>query len=383
VTKFCYSGKIADGILNGDLYVQGGMDPLFTDNDLDSIVYAVKLKGIKKINGNIYCDLSAMDDLYWGNGWMWDDDPSPDAPYLSALNINENCVVAKVTGTKTGSSPVMSLIPSSGFFKMVNNAITSESDSINGLVIYRDWLNRTNSIIAEGNIRPGEEKIVKTNVSEPHSYFLSLLREKLNAAGISVSPVIGRGFLPAGCEKLLDYKRNIDTVIVKLNKISDNLSGEMLLRALAEKYYGKPASAKNGILLIDSLIVLCGFDPADYRLVDGSGVSHYNLVSAELVTSVLKYMYLNKQELFRKLYYSLPVAGVDGTLYKRMKETKAYNNVHAKTGTLSGVSCLAGYVTAANGSLIAFSIMIQNHVNNNSKAIYFQDQVCNILAGYR
>jgi D-alanyl-D-alanine carboxypeptidase/D-alanyl-D-alanine-endopeptidase (penicillin-binding protein 4) len=83
------------------------------------------------------------------------------------------------------------------------------------------------------------------------------------------------------------------------------------------------------------------------------------------------------------LYYnSLSIAGVDGTLEERMKDTKAENNVHAKTGTLAGVSSLSGYVSAKNGNLITFSIMIQNYVEKKSVARRFQDKICELLANY-
>jgi D-alanyl-D-alanine carboxypeptidase/D-alanyl-D-alanine-endopeptidase (penicillin-binding protein 4) len=93
-------------------------------------------------------------------------------------------------------------------------------------------------------------------------------------------------------------------------------------------------------------------------------------------------MYYERKDLFELFFNSLPIAGEDGTLEKRMKNTSAQKNVHAKTGTLNGVSNLSGYVTARNGHLIAFSIMIQNFVNEYSKARNFQNMICELLADY-
>ncbi len=154
----------------------------------------------------------------------------------------------------------------------------------------------------------------------------------------------------------------------------------MTLRALAYKYFGKPASAKNGIKMIDSLITIVGLNPSSYRIVDGSGVSRYNLITANLLVNVLKYFYIKKPQLYQVLYNSFPVAGVDGTLKRRMKNGLAYNNVHAKTGTLSGVSSLSGYLTAANNHKIIFSILIQNYTGHASKARSIQDKICEILS---
>jgi len=154
----------------------------------------------------------------------------------------------------------------------------------------------------------------------------------------------------------------------------------MTLLALAEKYFGKPANAKNGISVIEKMIELIGLSPSDYRIVDGSGVSHYNVVTTELLSTLLKYFYNKRPELYEILYNSFPIAGIDGTLENRMRNTLAENNVHAKTGTITGVSTLSGYVTTKIKHTLAFSIMIQNYVGSSSKAKEFQDQICKILA---
>ncbi|MGE5410566.1 MAG: D-alanyl-D-alanine carboxypeptidase/D-alanyl-D-alanine-endopeptidase, partial [Clostridiales bacterium] len=170
--------------------------------------------------------------------------------------------------------------------------------------------------------------------------------------------------------------------IMGLNKNSDNLSAEMVLRALSVKYFGRPANADNGIKMVDSLITLSGLDNKSYRIVDGSGVSHYNLINAHLLLNVLRFIYQNRPELFNILYNSFPVAGVDGTLRERMKSGSAFNNVHAKTGTISGVSCLSGYAKSKSGHLLAFSLMFQNYAGSSSRAVKIQNAICQILSEY-
>ena len=176
--------------------------------------------------------------------------------------------------------------------------------------------------------------------------------------------------------------RPIDTVLSELNKESDNLNAEMLIYAMAYKDSGAPASSEDGLAAIKKFIDTLGINSEDYSIADGSGVSHYNLVSAELLLETLKYMYYQRKDLFPLFYNSLPIAGEDGTLEKRMKNTFAQKNVHAKTGTLNGVSNLSGYVTAKNGHLIAFSIMIQNFVEEYSQARNFQNMICELLAEF-
>ena len=113
-------------------------------------------------------------------------------------------------------------------------------------------------------------------------------------------------------------------------------------------------------------------------LADGSGVSVYNYISPRLLLEYLKYAYYHR-EIFLPFYESLPIAGVDGTLQNRMKQTKARGNVHAKTGSVTGVSSLAGYVKAADGHQLAFVIINQN-VLKLSRARAFQDKFCDILS---
>jgi len=156
----------------------------------------------------------------------------------------------------------------------------------------------------------------------------------------------------------------------------------MLIYAMAYNESDAPAVADDGLAAIKRLIDSVGFNFDEFSIADGSGVSHYNLVSAELILETLKYMYYKRKDFFVLFYYSLAVAGVDGTLRNRMKNTSAQNNVHAKTGTLNGVSNLSGYVTAKNGHFLAFSIMIQNFVEDYSKARSFQDKICILLAEY-
>ncbi len=386
-TSLYYTGEILNGILYGDLFVAGGCDPDFTTADIDSLASAVKEKGIKEITGNIFGDVSMMDSLFWGKGWMWDDDPSTDAPYLTPLDINTNSIGIIVKPGKLGGKGQVTLVPESCFFNVENYSVTVPSDSQNTVTLDRDWINRKNTLLIKGNIPDAAvpdslQDTLRVNVYDPQSYFLTLFRNALNSAKISVG---GRNFFsqtPDYAKELFDFERPYKNIIDNLNKSSYNLGAEMSLYAVAAQFFGKPATAKNGIKMVDSLITLSGMNPADYRIVDGSGVSHYNLISAQLLLSVLKYIYNEKPTLYKILYNSFPIAGVDGTLNNRMINTPAQGNVHAKTGTLSGVCSISGYLTADNGHLIAFSMLVQNYTGSASEGRAFQDQICNILVGY-
>lgn len=378
-TSIYFTGKIKDSVCIGDLYLVGGLDPDFTTDELDSLVVEIKNYGINKIEGNIYTDVSVMDSLFWGEGWMWDDDPYTFAAYLSALNINDNSIKIIYSPGEIGKPPVIKLLPETKYFEVVNHAITVESDS-NSINIIRDWINRSNKILVDGLICKSEETdTLEFNVFDPAKYFSTLLIETLDRHGISHNKNFKYGNLPEDADQLFTLERSIDSVITRTNKESENLSAEMLLRVLGLEYFGKPTSAAKGIKLIDSLITIAGFNPENFRIADGSGLSFYNLVTPKLINSILKYFFNEEPDLFIKLYNSFPISAYDGTLKNRMVDSNANKKVRAKTGTLSGVSTLAGYMTNRNNHLIAFTIMIQNYVGSAKFARDLQDRICELI----
>jgi D-alanyl-D-alanine carboxypeptidase/D-alanyl-D-alanine-endopeptidase (penicillin-binding protein 4) len=368
-TDLFYDGYVSNDTLYGNIYLVGGCDPDFTTTDLNVFVDAIKSLNISVIYGNLFGDVSFKDSLYWGKGWMWDDDPSSDAPYLSALNINDNCIEISYDSKEK----LTTINPKSKYIDV--KRIESEEE----LIIDRNWLERKNEINIIGR---DDNKIytAKVNVLNPELFFLKVFFEVLDSNQVKILGNLETKHFNRTEIFLTSLSRKYSDVIVNLNKESDNLSAEMTLLALSEKFYSKPANAKNGIKVLEKMIEQIGLDPKDYRLVDGSGVSHYNVVSAELLVSVLKYIFVNNPELYQILYNSFPNAGVDGTLEYRMKKTLAENNVHAKTGTLTGVSTLSGYLTTRKNHLIAFSIMMQNYIGSSSKAKELQDEICKILS---
>lgn len=169
----------------------------------------------------------------------------------------------------------------------------------------------------------------------------------------------------------------VDELLVRMMKESDNLYAESLFYQLAHAGGHRPATGKQAAAQVRRMIQKVGLNSADYRVADGSGLSLYNYVSAELETMLLRYAWKHDR-IYRRLYPVLPVAGVDGTLKKRMTRGKARGNVHAKTGTLTGIVSLAGYCTAANGHELAFSIISQG-VLRSSRARAMIDRICEAM----
>ncbi|MFC2082350.1 D-alanyl-D-alanine carboxypeptidase/D-alanyl-D-alanine-endopeptidase [Bacteroidota bacterium] len=378
-TSFYHTGQLRDSVCYGDFFVVGGFDPEFSSADLDSVIQLIKNFGIKEIRGNLYGDVSLMDSLHWGAGWMWDDDPYIFSPYLSSLSINKNGIKIAYESAAIGFPAKVNIIPESGYYSLSNSSYTSIEDT-SDISIIRDFINHTNKIIIDGSLSfRAEPDTSKLNLVHPEKYFLTLMKENLERRGMNIEGMIDTATLKEDTTFITSIERSLIDVLNNLNKESDNLNAELVLRALAYENFGKPASAENGIKMIDSLLTLVGLDSVQYRMTDGSGLSFYNLFSVEIMNELLKYMYLREEELFTHFYDSLPIAGVDGKLEKRMMNGAVFNNVRAKTGTLSGISCLSGYLTTKNAHFISFSIFIQNYVGSSERASSFQDRICRIL----
>ncbi len=204
----------------------------------------------------------------------------------------------------------------------------------------------------------------------------TVLRGKLDSLGIVIIGGDSIGTVPTDARLLAERSTSIETVLEKMMKDSDNLYAEAMyyhLGTLVEL----PSTSKTAQEAISQTMVQAGLNPDIYRLADGSGLSLYNYLSAEAEVCMLRYAYKNK-DIFAPLYQSLPIAGTDGTLKRRMKKTAAHNNLRAKTGSLTGVYTLAGYCTSPEGHMLAFCIMNQG-VMKSRPARDFQDKVCEVL----
>ena len=184
------------------------------------------------------------------------------------------------------------------------------------------------------------------------------------------------GGLPRTAKLLAVRKHALPDVLVPMMKNSDNLFAEAMFYQIGAASGARPAKAAHARREIQKILQKAGA-PAQYKIADGSGLSLYNYVSAELLTRLLVYAY-RQPAIIRHLYSSLPVAGDDGTLKSRMKDTPAQYNVHAKTGTLTGISSLAGYAQSSDCHMLAFCIINQG-VLKNAEGRSFQDQVCTAL----
>lgn len=141
-----------DSVLNGNLYLVGGLDPALNEHELRSMVNDLKKAGVKRINGTLYADVSIMDSTWWASGWCWDDAPASFQPYISPLMVHQGFVGIEVKPTVKGQAPEVNIYPANSYIKVINRSVT-RSDSLGPLTITRDWMHNDNTIIVEGNCK--------------------------------------------------------------------------------------------------------------------------------------------------------------------------------------------------------------------------------------
>lgn len=209
-----------------------------------------------------------------------------------------------------------------------------------------------------------------------------LLKTALIEKGINVSSEVILGTVPSNANSVATHLSPLLADIIKLmNKPSDNWIAEMLFKTIGAEVKGKPGTWKKGREVITEFLVEIMGEPPSHRFVDGSGLSRYNLLNAELLTKLLVYMSDNFK-LMPEFMASLPIAGVDGTLKNRMRGMYAEKVLRAKTGTLSGVSTLAGYTVTADGEVLAFGILISHYIGYATPARSIQDKIGNYLTQF-
>ncbi|NDW13554.1 D-alanyl-D-alanine carboxypeptidase/D-alanyl-D-alanine-endopeptidase [Bacteroides sp. 214] len=377
-TNVWYKGDVKNNTLYGDLYVVGGYDPQFNDSSMNILVEEIAALPFSSIKGKIYGDVSMKDSLYWGSGWSWDDTPYYYQPYLTPLMFNKGIVEVTAKPNATGQPATLSLVPQSGFYTLINETKSGTPDA-DKFRVSRNWLENGNEIIVTGNV--DRQRTGTVNMYTTQNFFMHTLVERLQQKGIELDSNYEYAEFTSDSTAVLVtcLEQTVDDVLRDIMKDSDNMATEALLCKIASTRTGKKkTSTEEGLEMIKELIEKVGHDPKKYELGDACGLSDYNLLSPALFVDLLKYAYADT-DLFRKFYKTLPIGGADGTLKSRMgRGTNAYLNIAAKTGSISGISTLAGYAKTKNGHVLAFSIMNQNTLTS-ARARSFQDAICELL----
>lgn len=217
--------------------------------------------------------------------------------------------------------------------------------------------------------------------SNPALSAAELLSTILTSSGVTVSGTSIVGVTPKASKEIAQISHTIYDVIANTNKESNNHSAITIFKLLGAKIKSNPGTIEKGQEAIEQFLTDIGIDRYSYDILEGSGLTRYNKVTAEMYMKVLKYMY-DDRFLFDYFLNSLSIAGKDGTLRNRMTGTSAEGNVYGKTGTLNGVSSLTGYVIDKDSEVIMFYIVMNGFGGNSKKMRDIQDEICILLAEF-
>jgi serine-type D-Ala-D-Ala carboxypeptidase/endopeptidase (penicillin-binding protein 4) len=388
-TRLYRTGTVtADGTLEGDLFLRGAGDPLLTPADIVALATQVRQAGIERVTGHLHYDDTLFDRQWLGDDWAWDDEPFYYSAQVSALNVNENLLDLRVLPGRKVGDPVRILVtPTAKYARLINNAVTGPAHSPRTLIFTRQ--RGQNTLIVTGTL-PLDAPTATVpqehlTVENPARYATLLLHDSLERAGVQLHnhDLIDGPAVPKAAVQVAEHLSiPLSALLVKLNKPSDNLVAECLLKTIGaeQKGVGTAGASGTGAQAARDFFLRIGMDVDRVQQADGSGLSRFNLVSPRNMVRLLSYIYTTPD--FRALYDSLPIAGVDGSLAGRMKTGAATGNCHAKTGYESYVSSLSGYVTTRDGEMLVFSILMNNHLAGNLVCTAAQDRIVSLLANY-
>lgn len=364
-----------DGVLQGNLYLRGDGDPALSGKFLSGgsgepmrrLADLVAASGIKRITGSVIGDASGFDGEKIPEGWLTRYLQASYAARVSALSLNENLVAVAVTPGAPGQQASVSLEPSSSGIPVVNSVRTVSGRGAR--LSFRKLGNGT--IYAAGTIgsRTGTRKYVYI-VDDPASFATGALRNSLIARGIGVDGPMRLAPTPASATKIVSLKSPpLFSMIAAMNRESINHYAELLFRNAARgPQRDAIGSAANGSRVLREFFSnKVGTDPSPLYFADGSGLSTLDRVTPRAMTQLLGYAH--KSSWGPWLHASLPVAGDSELLRRRMRNTPAEGNLHAKTGTTNEVIALAGYVTAADGEVLAFTFLYNGRDRRSAKSM--------------
>jgi len=386
-TLYSDIGSIVDSSICGNLYLKGFGNPDLSIDDLRWIVQKLKSQGITEISGDIICDDTYMDDLYWGSGWMWDDVSAWYWAPICALTVNDNCVTVTVKpGKRVGDSLIVQLEPQTSYVKIINTGITVNSQDTlqqKAFKVERHWRPAENTVVVEGGMGIGSrERNFVIDIVDAALYAGTLFGELLREENIAFDGQVIKDTIPDTSIVLVEhYSPPLTMAMINTNKISDNLSAELFLKTVGAEVKGPPGTADKGTSVIREFLASIGVDSSTYEIVDGSGVSRYDVITPDLIVELLKAMH-NDFGIQAEFKTSLPIAGVDGTLRNRMKNSAAQSKLRAKTGSLRGVSSLAGYTATGDGEIVAFSMIMEHFLVSTSRIHKIQDRIGDLITSF-
>ena len=396
-TTFATRTRVVEGSLVGDLIVIGRGDPSVSTSmrtdalaPLREIADSLASRGIRRISGRLVEAGDAFPGPNIGTTWEWDDLDAAYGAGVDQLMLNEGFARIVTRGASAAGLPASVTTSPSSYYPPVRNAAITVEAPTNAAVgadssrrpqvrVARDTV--TGGIVVTGSIAVGDSSVATISLRDPAFAYLSALREAFVSRGIPVDGGIGPRLADSvlqGVNTLLVMESPpLREILPVLSKPSQNQIAEIVFRTLGLERTGV-GSPDSGRRVVERQLLAWGAAPDGFVVQDGSGLSRHNLVSPETIIRVLDAM--RRDSLFAQYEASFPVAGVDGTLERRMRGTPAEGNVRAKTGTLTGARSLSGYVKTRDGELVMFSMLANNFTTSVDEITRVQDILASALA---
>ncbi len=392
-TPIVADGTVSEGVLKGYLRIVGSGDPSLAPRFHSDDAFAVfkewarnlKERGIRKIEGDLVGDDRAFPEPWLGDSWEWDDLAYGYAAPVSALQFNENLEIIEITpGEKEGGPATYTVRPLPDYLTIDFRVQTGARGSETSIAV--DRAETGESLVVRGTVPLGRGAVVQSiAVRYPTLFYLRALKQTLLSEGVDVSNCgLKRARGTAGAEGKvtplwIHSSVPLAEILKPLLKVSQNLYAETLARTLGLAV-AREGTFEKGRTIVEDTLRGMAIEKESYLYADGSGLSRRNLITADLLVRIFKFMYRHKY--FAQFFDALPIAGVDGTISSRMRGTKAENNVHAKTGTIAFVRSLSGYIRTSDGEMLAFSMIANNFLVSSKAAEYVQDAAAVRLANF-
>ncbi len=348
---------------NGDIYLKLSADPYFTTADLKTLIKSLGEKSLISCR-EFYIDDTIIDSEEWGEGWQWDNDLNPLMPRYSVYNIDRNLLTLIIRPTIKGSQADVRLTE---FYPVtfMNLVQTGDVDNVK--------MSRKNNIspdilTLEGTVKRQVTKSFPVN--NPKRYFMMRLDELVKDQKFDYYGTYPSKALEANAVLLKDVSHSLERAGADILKNSSNYAAETVYKIAGGKYKNSIGTVEAANEMFMDYCTKNGLDTSDIRVVDGSGVSKNNIMTSDFVTAFL----INeaKKEDFQS-YYDTMAKPSEGTLKNRMLYFS--DNLRAKTGSLSDVSAIAGYLTTQKGNMVAFDIMINNHKFTGKKKKILEEEI--------
>lgn len=336
------------------LIIQGKGDPSLKTEDLQDLLKQLKDQGIYSINTLIFDD-SYFPEFSINNSWEWSDLLTYYAPSINSLILNENAVTLTILPTKIGDPVQLNWSDeiAANQWKIDNQAFTSSENSPYNIKI-NEVLGKSTLAIRGSLAFNSKPDVWGLSILNPANYFALSLRNLLLAEGIKVDNIkvikSSDNSYEMGDRVILIESDNLSQLIKETNQNSNNLFAESLLKILQIEFKNER--------IVNEVLNSLGVNPDTFILADGSGLSRQNLVTPEALVNTLSSMSLTSNSVIYK--ESLAIAGVNGTLKNRFQDSNVVGNMKGKTGSLTGVSALSGYLERENFPLLVFSIIVNN-----------------------